>query len=98
MSLLRKIVCVVHAYPGSNINQSTHPRISCLLQGLWSSFMWISLGLPHGIVLVGKSMDLSLLMITQDTHGCFSSSPRTRQRSPSLILPNKHNASLTKKS
>ena len=63
---------------GININKSTHPTISCLLQGLWSSFMWIFLGLLHGIVLVEKSMGLSLLMISQDIHRCFSSNPRTR--------------------
>src|SRR4051812_29143548 len=41
-------------------HQAKHtPRMLCHLQGPWSSFMWISSGLLHGIVLVGRNMAFS---------------------------------------
>ena len=91
--------CVCSACIAGKQHQSKHPPKNIVSTSRpLELLLWIFLGPFHGIVLVGKSMDLLLLMITQDIHGSSSSSPRTRRRSPSLILPRKHNASLKKKS
>ena len=54
----RDRVCSVHVLPGSKKGRLTLPRVSSPLVGPWSSFTWISLGLPTMILLVGKDLVL----------------------------------------
>ncbi|KAK1679409.1 hypothetical protein QYE76_040257 [Lolium multiflorum] len=74
------------------------PRVSSPHLGLWSSFIWISLGHHIMILLVGASMDLSLLMITQDTLGSFSLSLRMRPIESSSPSPRKLNVHMNPRS
>ncbi|KAK1594663.1 hypothetical protein QYE76_008235 [Lolium multiflorum] len=82
----------------SNSRRNILSRVLLPHLGLWSSFIWISLGHHIMILLVGASMDLSLLMITQDTLVSFSLSLRTRPIESSSPSPRKLNVCMNPRS
>src|SRR4051812_49360727 len=68
----------------SYMRRNIPSRISSPPRGLWSSFTWISLGLPHMIALAERSIVWLSWMTTQDIHGSISSRRRVGPNKPSL--------------
>src|ERR1041385_3577575 len=97
MLALPKIVLVGHALKGNYMRRNIPSRISSPPRGLWSSFTWISLGLPHMIVLEERSISWLLWMTTQDIHGFISSRRKVRPNKHSLSLPMKLNVNTTQR-
>src|ERR1041385_8143644 len=90
--------CACRACSEGKLHEKKHPsRISSPPRGLWSSFTWISLGLPHMIVLAERSIACLFWMTTQDIHGFISSRRKVRLNKPSSSFPMKLNVNTTQR-
>src|ERR1041385_954129 len=97
MLALPKIVLVGRALKGSYMRINIPSRILSPPRGLWISFTWISLGLPHMIDLAERSIAWLLWMTTQDIHGFISSRRKVRPNKPSSSFPMKLNVNTTQR-
>src|ERR1041384_2853629 len=97
MLVFPKIMLVGLALKERYTRRNIPSRILSPPKGLWRSFIWISLGLPHMIVLAERSIVWLSWMTTQDIHGSISSRRRVRPKKPSSSSPMKLNVNTTQR-